>query len=72
MINNYLHGGGPPVGLLLGTNGQSGVVATEEITSKEEGGDEGCAEETDPLEATEGTRGVSDVLKTHAEGSLCL
>lgn len=65
----YLHGSGPPRGLLGSADGEAGVVATKEVAGKEEGGDEGCAEEGEPLEATEGTVGVGDALKTHLEGS---
>ena len=64
----YLHGSGPPRGLLGGADGEAGVVATKEVARKEEGGDEGCAEEGEPLEAAEGTVGVGDALKTHLEG----
>ena len=63
----YLHGGGPPGGLLRGADGQAGVVATEEIPSKEERREEGGAEENQRLEATERTISVGDRLQTHVE-----
>merc|ERR1719231_38936 len=66
-----LHGGRPPLRLSGGASSKTRVVSAKEVSSKEERRNEGSAEEGDSLQESEGA-GVSDVLETHAEGSLVL